>query len=72
MRLGRNVSVLRNCTLYGRADIMANHVKQNNLTVEPSEPPLNHANIKGYPVEKSAQKLVAMELAAKAVFVAAE
>lgn len=68
-RLGQNVSEIRNCTLYGRADLEAEIVITNRLIIEPSEPPLNHANIKGYPEEKSAQKLIAMELALKSVFV---
>jgi hypothetical protein len=68
--LAKEVSVIRKCTLYGRADILAEPVMKQNLTIEPSEPPLNHANIKGYPEDKSKQKLIALELAAEASFIA--
>lgn len=68
--LGKAVSTIRKCTLYGRADISAEPVMKQNLTIEPSEPPLNHANIKGYPEDKSKQKLIALELAAEASFIA--
>jgi len=68
--LGKEVSTIRKCTLYGRADIFAEPVMKQNLTIEPSEPPLNHANIKGYPEDKSKQKLIALELAAEACFIA--
>jgi hypothetical protein len=70
--LGKDVSIKRNKTLYGRADILADSVIKQNLTIEPSEPPLNHANIKGYPDDKSKQKLIALELAAEASFIALE
>ena len=68
-QLGRNVADTRCCTLYGSADIEAGAVKSKKLSVEPSEPPRNHANIKGYPEEKSAQKLIAMDMASKAVYI---
>lgn len=70
-QLGENVAESRKSNLYGRADIRAEFVIINNLTVEPSEPPRNHANIKGYPVDKSAQKLIALQLAADSVFISA-
>ena len=66
--LGRYVSSIRSRTLYGRADVSADVVISNGLTVEPSEPPLNHANIKGYPVDKSEQKLKALIIASEARF----
>ena len=66
--LGRYVSSIRSCTLYGRADISADVVISNGLTVEPSEPPLNHANIKDYPADKSEQKLKALIIASEACF----
>lgn len=68
-RLGEEVSNLSNRTLYGRGDISAGSVIEQNLFIEPSEPPLNHANIKGFPGDKSKQKLIAMELSSNAVFV---
>ncbi|HNW08195.1 MAG TPA: hypothetical protein PKZ55_03275 [Verrucomicrobiota bacterium] len=33
------------------------------VTVAPSEPPPRHANIEGWPDEKSARKLIAIDLA---------
>jgi hypothetical protein len=68
--LGNDVAVIRNRILHGRADIAAESIFLNRLIIEPSEPPLNHANIKGFPEEKSEQKLIAMELASKSEFIA--
>lgn len=70
-QLGRSVAESRTCTLYGRADIKAEYVVLKKLTIEPSEPPRNHANIKGYPDDKSAQKLVAIELALYSAYISA-
>lgn len=61
--LGRDVANKRKKTLYGRTDIKVSHCYQNNLRVLKAEPPRNHANINGWPEEKSEQKLVALELA---------
>jgi hypothetical protein len=58
-----------NATLYGRADIVAQKVRAQSLRIEPTLTPRNHANIVGWPSEKSAQKIIALELAAAAVFV---
>ena len=71
-QLGANVAAERTeksgttITLYGRADITAKDVFCNNLEVEPSEPPKNHANIKTFPSEKAKQKQVAQQLALNA------
>jgi hypothetical protein len=69
--IGRKVSIERKRTLYGRADVSATTVRQQSLKVEPK--PLkgnpNHANILGWPTEKSAQKIIAQELAAASVFI---
>lgn len=68
--MGRNVATAQSRTLYGRADVSAGSVRQQPLKVEPK--PLkgnpNHANIVGWPTEKSAQKTIAQELAAGSVF----
>jgi len=53
-------------TLYGRADIIANAVLSEKLSVIPKEPPERHANITDWPEERSHQKLTAMELSAEA------
>ena len=55
--------------LYGRADIYAIEVLNQKLRIEPTSTPRNHANITGWPPEKEAQKIIALELAAKALFV---
>jgi hypothetical protein len=55
-------------SLIGRADILTSIVTGNGLEVIPQEPPPRHANIIGWPEEKSEQKQIAMELAAEAQF----
>ena len=52
---------------HGRADVVTNDVLAQGLAVTPetSTHPL-HADIQGWPVEKEKQKLLAMELAARA------
>ena len=59
-------------TLYGRADISAKNVRAAKLDTISEKLPENpnHANITGWPTDKSAQKNVAQELAAAAAFVA--
>lgn len=54
----------------GRADLIAEQIRQVQLDVvsEP-DPHIHHANIQGYPIEKSAIKLKAIELAKKANFI---
>jgi len=64
---GREVGLKRDKPLLGRADIGASFVITKELNVMPSEPPVRHANIAGWPEEKSEQRLVALELAAKAI-----
>lgn len=59
----REVTQKRNKPLLGRADILAFHVLNNKLEIIPDNNPPRHANIIGWPREKSEQKLVAMELA---------
>lgn len=54
--------------ILGRADIITLYVLKTNLQVFPSEPPARHANIVGWPAEKSKQKLIAIELASKSTF----
>jgi hypothetical protein len=68
-RIGFGIAAERGRNLYARADINAAIVRLNKLQIEPD--PLdknpNHANVKGWPVAKSAQKELAIELAAAAV-----
>ncbi len=60
----------RNIPLRGRADFLARTARAQKLDVKPDEPPRNHANVIGWPAEKSAQMSLAQEIAAQSVFVA--
>jgi hypothetical protein len=68
--VGRDVATARKVTLYGRADVSVATVRQQSLAVEPQ--PVkgnpNHANILGWPKDKPAQKIIAQELAAAAIY----
>lgn len=70
-KVGQEISDVRPATLYGRADVSAEEVRKQKLTVEPRPVPenLNHACILGWPIDKPAQKILALELAAVARFV---
>lgn len=70
-KVGQEISDARPATLYGRADVSAEDVRKQKLTVEPRPVPenLNHACILGWPLDKPAQKILALELAAVARFV---
>lgn len=69
--VGKKVADARPATLYRRADVMAGDVRKQKLTIEPRPVPenLNHACIFGWPLDKPAQKILALELAAVARFV---
>lgn len=60
------VAQKRGGPLLGRADISVFQVLNKNLKVVPDNIPPRHANIIGWPEEKSEQKLIAMELAENA------
>lgn len=62
----RAVASKRGKQILGRADISALNVTTKNLEAIPNEPPARHANITGWPDEKSKQKEIALELAAEA------
>jgi len=64
--IGREVSVKRGKPVLGRADIVADVVMSQDLEINSSEPPERHANIIGWPDERSKQKLIALELAEEA------
>ena len=70
-KVGQEISDARPTTLYGRADVSAEEVRKQKLTVEPRPVPenLNHACVLGWPLDKPAQKILALELAAVARFV---
>ncbi len=63
-----HVALPRDKPLLGRAEIIAQHVLDNKLGVEPAEPPPRHANIVGWPDDKAARRQIAQELAALARF----
>jgi hypothetical protein len=64
----REVADIRAKAILGRADILAQNILSKNLQVKPSEPPPRHANIVGWPDEKSKRLQIAVELAADAQF----
>ena len=68
--VGRNVATARKRTLYGRADVSTVTVKRQSLSIEsqPVKGNPNHANILGWPKEKPAQKIIALELAAASTY----
>ena len=51
--------------VYGFADIKASAVYEKNLDIDADSNPPRHADITGWPQEKSERKLIAQELAAK-------
>lgn len=53
--------------LHGFADIKASAVCEKNLDVDPDDNPPRHADIVGWPQEKSECNLIAQELAASAI-----
>lgn len=67
-RIGQEIADARPATLYGKANVTAEQVRQRKLDVDPRPVPdnLNHACIIGWPVDKPAQKSFAQELAAVA------
>ena len=69
--IGNSVAAQSGRALYGRADVKSAAVMAVSLSINPapcSNNP-NHANIIGWPQEKSAQKSLAQQIAAKASFV---
>ncbi len=60
------VSIKRGKPILGRADINAFNVTERHLEVDPNGSPERHANIVGWPEEKSKQKIIAIELSAVA------
>ena len=70
LALGEQAAKELHKTLYGRADIQAIKCKVGSLQVvkDPTPKNPNHANIKGFSLEKPEQKAIALELAAAAKF----
>lgn len=68
---GKRIAVMRDCTLYGRADIGASVFVGQSLAVVPKpllpENP-NHADATGWPTEKPKQKIIAQLIAQAATY----
>ena len=66
-KTGLDVADARPATLYGRADIYASIARRQGLKIDSNPVPnnQNHANIVGWPANKPAQKIIALELAAQ-------
>lgn len=60
------VAQKRGLHLLARADIAASHIIKVNLKIIPDNIPPRHANIVGWPEEKSARMSIALELAKNA------
>lgn len=69
-KMGQDVADARSSELYGRADIYASTARRQHLRINPAPVPNNpnHANIDGWPADKPAQKIIAQQLAADAVY----
>lgn len=68
--IGQGIANARGKTLYGRADIRASDVLRQSLDVKsaPVQNNPSHANIVGWPEQKPAQKIIALQLAAAAKY----
>ena len=69
--IGRGIARRISRTLHGRADVETGHVIAQRLSVvlQPVPDNPNHANIVGWPLEKDARKMCALEIAMAARFV---
>ncbi len=63
--IGKKIARKNKWTLYGRADIIALAVMDENLVIKPDNKPKGHANIINWP-EKPAWKLITKQLASDA------
>jgi hypothetical protein len=70
---GKRVATIRSVTLYGRADISEAAFMAEELKVEanPIAENPNHADAIGWPAEKPAQKIKALQIARKATYLPA-
>lgn len=64
----REIATRQGKPLIGSAEIKAIHVYKNNLEIDPDDNPPRHANITGWPEDKSKIRSIAQELAAQADF----
>ena len=72
--VGEDVAAVTGKSLYGRSDIQADICLAQQLSVRPApiDGNSNHADISGWPADKPAQKIIAQEIAATAIFVASQ
>lgn len=72
--VGENVAHLTGKNLHGRADNQASSYLDQALQVLPDPTPSNpnHANVVGWPQEKAMQKIIALEIAARSLFIPAQ
>jgi hypothetical protein len=71
-QIGLQVARKRKKTLYGRADFKAGVLFEINPPLKPvptPPPPINHVNVTGWPADKSEQKVIALQIAARAEFI---
>lgn len=68
--VGQHVADARSAKLYGRADIYAFTARRQRLGIDPAPVPNNpnHANVYGWPADKPAQKIIALQLAADSAY----
>lgn len=73
-KIGRAVAAQRQLKLFGRADVIAVKIREQELDVDPD--PIcgnkNHARVIDWPSEKSDKMTIAQEIARAATFVAIE
>jgi hypothetical protein len=70
--VGEQVAATSGKTLFGRGDFQSSvcHAQRLVVRAAPVAGNPNHANVSGWPSDKPAQKIIAMEIAATAKFVA--
>jgi hypothetical protein len=71
-KIGAEIARVNGTTLHGRADLQAVDFRRQHLKVDPApvEGNANHANVTGWPIEKSAQKNVAQKIMVACRFMA--
>lgn len=69
--VGEGIAASTGKTLYGRGDVQASTYLTQRLAVKAAPVPANpnHADVAGWPADKSTQKIIAMEISAAATFV---
>lgn len=68
-KIGNNVAKRISKNLYGKGDVNVSDVRSLDLQIAPTPSPPRHADIIGWPEEKSEQKSIAQQLASQATLV---